>query len=153
MRAFFVPTEISRTKKRCIHGFWPLRKWYLNTRKNTLFFTCENIIFASQSKTTYEIYLTNCREHVVKRTRVECFATSGHLGFCKINYFFFGEQKFFCQTFFKNMATRFLNITDDDVEIIIEGKEDENTRKKRGKIYRFSSHSLQAKDKKTSHLK
>ena len=51
------------------------------------------------------------------------------------------------------MATRFVNITDDDVEIFIEGKENENTSKKRGKIYRFSSHSLQAKGKQTSHLK
>ena len=29
-----------------------------------------------------------------------------------------------------NMATRFVNITDDDVEIFIEGEENENTRKK-----------------------
>ena len=46
------------------------------------------------------------------------------------NNCFFGEQKVFCQTFFTSMATRFVNITNDDVEIFIEGEEKENTRKK-----------------------
>ena len=69
------------------------------------------------------------------------------------NNCFFGEQKVFCQTFFTNIATRFVNITDDDVEIFFEGEENGNTRKKRGKIYRLSCHSLQAKSKQTSHLK
>ena len=46
------------------------------------------------------------------------------------NNCFFGKQKVFCQTFYTNMATRFVNITDDDVEIFIEGEENENTRKK-----------------------
>ena len=46
------------------------------------------------------------------------------------NNCFFGGQKVFCQTFFTSMATRFMNITDDDVEIFIEGEENENTRKK-----------------------
>ena len=51
------------------------------------------------------------------------------LGFCKINCGFFGKQKVFCQTVFTNMATRFVKITDDDVEILTEREENENTRK------------------------
>ena len=51
------------------------------------------------------------------------------------------------------MARRFVNITDDDVEVFIEGEENENTKKKRSKICRLSSHSLQAKSKQTSQFK
>ena len=49
------------------------------------------------------------------------------------NNYFFGKQKFFCQTFFTNIAARFVNITDHDVEIFIEGEENEIQEKKRGK--------------------
>ena len=81
-------------------------------------------------------YIWPIREHVVKRTRVECFRRFRALGFCKINCGFFGEQKVFCQTLFTNMATKFVKITDDDVEILTEREENENTRKKPPKLCR-----------------
>ena len=69
-------------------------KSYLDTRKKYDIFTCENIIFVSQSKTTYEIYLTNQRTCCKTHTRC-CFRHFRALGFCKINYCFFDEQKVF----------------------------------------------------------
>ena len=46
------------------------------------------------------------------------------------NNCFFGEHKVFLSNIFTNRATRFVNITDDDVEIFIEGEEIKNTREK-----------------------
>ena len=69
------------------------------------------------------------------------------------NIAFLANKKFFVKTFFTDMARRFMSITDDDVEIFIEGEENENTKKKRSKMSRLSSHSLQAKSKQTSQLK
>ena len=46
-------------------------------------------------------YIWPIREHVAKRTRVECFRRFLALGFCKISYCFFGEQKFFDKHFLR----------------------------------------------------
>ena len=69
------------------------------------------------------------------------------------NNCFFGEQKVFCQTFFTNMATRFVNITDDDVEIFIEGEENENTRKKTRQDISLIVSFIASEKQQTSHLK
>ena len=45
------------------------------------------------------------------------------------NFVFLAYKKFFAKTFFTAMARRSMSITDDDVEIFIEGEENENTKK------------------------
>jgi hypothetical protein len=63
------------------------------------------------------------------------------------NIAFLANKKFFVKTFFTDMARRFMSITDDDVEIFIEGEENENIEKIRSKMSRLISQSFIASEK------
>ena len=101
-----------------VFGHW--EKSYLSTRKKYDIFTCENIISASQSKTTYEIYLTTL-----------LFSPLPGLDFCKIHYCFFDEQKDFLSNIFYEHGYNFREHYRRHVERLIQREENENTRKKR----------------------